>query len=302
MARSEASLDALITEARDPAGSDLDLRPTRELVRLMNEQDATVAAAVAAAAPALAEAIDAIAARLRGGGRLVYAGAGTSGRLAALDAAECETTFSTAPGQVVALLAGGPTATPAEQEAAEDDEAAGADAVRSLDVGASDAVVGVSASGRTPYVLGALAAANRAGALTVAVVSVEGSALEAAAEHVVTVVVGPEILAGSTRLKAGTAQKLVVNTLSTVVMIRLGKTFGNLMVDVNATNEKLRARVSRVVRDATGAEPGEVERALADAGGEAKTAIVSLLAGVDAQTARARLSDAGGAIRAAVDP
>ena len=302
MARSEASLDALITEARDPAGSDLDLRPTRELVRLMNEQDATVAAAVAAAAPALAEAIDAIAARLRGGGRLVYAGAGTSGRLAALDAAECETTVSTAPGQVVALLAGGPTATPAEQEAAEDDEAAGADAVRSLDVGASDAVVGVSASGRTPYVLGALAAANRAGALTVAVVSVEGSALEAAAEHVVTVVVGPEILAGSTRLKAGTAQKLVVNTLSTVVMIRLGKTFGNLMVDVNATNEKLRARVSRVVRDATGAEPGEVERALADAGGEAKTAIVSLLAGVDAQTARARLSDAGGAIRAAVDP
>jgi N-acetylmuramic acid 6-phosphate etherase len=301
MQRTEESLDLLVTEARDPAGSDLDLRPTEEIVRLMAELDAAVPAAVAAAAPSIAAAVDAIALRLRGGGRLVYAGAGTSGRLAALDAAECETTFSTAPGQVVALLAGGPLATPTEQEAAEDDRDAGAGAVRALAVGPADAVVGVSASGRTPYVLGAIGAAGAAGALTVALVSAAASELGSAAEHEIAVVVGPEILAGSTRLKAGTAQKLVLNMLSTVVMIRLGKTFGNLMVDVNATNEKLRARVARVVREATGADAAQVERALADAGGEAKTAIVSLLAGVDVPTARARLRASGGAIRAALD-
>jgi N-acetylmuramic acid 6-phosphate etherase len=268
----------------------------------MGAHDAAVPAAVAAASSAIAAAIDAIAERMRAGGRLVYVGAGTSGRLAALDAAECETTFSTAPGQVVALLAGGSLATPAEQEAAEDDEAAGAAAVGALAVGPLDTVVGVSASGRTPYVAGAIEAAVAAGALTVAVVSVPDSRLGAAAAHEIAVVVGPEILAGSTRLKAGTAQKLVLNMLSTVTMIRLGKTLGNLMVDVNATNEKLRARVLRVVREATGADPEAVERALAEADGEAKTAIVSLLAGIDAAAARERLREAGGAIRAALAP
>jgi N-acetylmuramic acid 6-phosphate etherase len=302
MPRADTSLDGLVTEARDPDGSDLDLRSTEEIVLLMGAHDAAVPAAVAAASSAIAAAIDAIAERMRAGGRLVYVGAGTSGRLAALDAAECETTFSTAPGQVVALLAGGSLATPAGQEAAEDDEAAGAAAVGALAVGPLDTVVGVSASGRTPYVAGAIEAALAAGALTVAVVSVPDSRLGSAAAHEIAVVVGPEILAGSTRLKAGTAQKLVLNMLSTVAMIRLGKTFGNLMVDVNATNEKLRARVLRVVREATGADPDAVERTLAEADGEAKTAIVSLLAGIDAAAARERLREAGGAIRTALGP
>jgi N-acetylmuramic acid 6-phosphate etherase len=300
MPRTHDPLDRLITEARDPGGSDLDLRPTEELVLLMSDREAAVPAAVAAAAPAIAAAIDDVVGRLRQGGRLVYVGAGTSGRLAALDAAECETTFSTTPGQVVALLAGGVLTTAAEQEAAEDDADAGGTAVRALEVGRADAVVGVSASGRTPYVLGALAAARAAGALTVALVSVDGSELGAGADHELAVVVGPEILAGSTRLKAGTAQKLVLNMLSTISMIRLGKTFGNLMVDVDASNEKLRSRVLRVVREATGAEPEEVERALAETGGDAKAAIVSLLAGVDAETAGERLRAAGGDVRAAL--
>jgi N-acetylmuramic acid 6-phosphate etherase len=293
-------LDRLVTEARDANGADLDLRATAELVQLMNAADATVAAAVAAAGGQIAAAVDAVAARMGRGGRLVYVGAGTSGRLAAVDAAECESTFSTAPGQVTALVAGGPAGPPAAQEAAEDDGAAGAEELAMLNIGALDAVVGVSASGRTPYVVGALEAAAARGALTAAVVSAPDSELGRLADHEIVVLVGPEVLTGSTRLKAGTAQKLVLNTMSTIVMIRLGKTFGNLMVDVYATNEKLRARVRRIVREATGAAPAEVDRALADAGGEAKVAIVALLAGIDAASARERLTAAGGVVRTAL--
>jgi N-acetylmuramic acid 6-phosphate etherase len=294
------ALQELITEARAARSADYDLRTTRELVELMNAEDATVAAAVGSAGAAIAAAIEAIVPRLAGGGRLIYAGAGSSGRIAALDAAECESTFSTEPGQVVALLAGGPLAPPAEQEAAEDDAQAGAREIRDLGVGEADAVVGVSASGRTPYVLGALREAAEAGALTVCVVSVPDSELAGIADHELAVVVGPEFVAGSTRLKAGTAQKLVLNTISTVSMIRLGKTYGDLMVDVNATNEKLRARVLRTVSQATGASEDEAERALAAADGNAKVAIVSLLAGIDVDTARSRLATAGGSIRLAV--
>lgn len=294
-------LDRLVTEARDASGADLDLRSTAELVELMNAADATVAAAVAAAGETIAAAVDAIAGRLRRGGRLLYVGAGTSGRLAAVDAAECESTFSIQPGQVVALVAGGPLSPPTAQEAAEDDDRAGAAELAALDVTAVDAVVGISASGRTPYVLGALRAAAARGALTAAIVSAPESELGRLADHEIVVVVGPEVLTGSTRLKAGTAQKLVLNTISTIVMIRLGKTFGNLMVDVYATNEKLRARVRRIVREATGAPPEAVERALAEAGGEAKVAIVTLLAGIDADSARARLAAAQGAVRTALE-
>jgi N-acetylmuramic acid 6-phosphate etherase len=222
----------------------------------------------------------------------VYVGAGTSGGLAALDAEECETTFSTAPGQVVAITA--------KDTAAEDDREAGAAEVRELQVSDADAVVGISASGRTPYVLGALEAANDVGAFTMALVSSEGSELARLVDHEIVVVVGPEFIAGSTRLKAGTAQKLVLNAISTISMIRLGKTFGNLMVDVAAENEKLRARVHRIVRTATGAPSEDVDEALDAAGGEAKVAIVTLLAGVDAPTARERLRDAGGNVRTAL--
>jgi N-acetylmuramic acid 6-phosphate etherase len=260
-----------------------------------------VATSVAASAGELSAAIDAISARLADGGRLVYVGAGTSGRLAAVDAAECQPTFSAPPELVVALVAGGSDGSPLAQEAAEDDAEAGARDVATLAVGPADAVVGISASGRTPYVVGALEAAAAAGAETVAVVSVPDSELGRLARHEVPVVVGPEILAGSTRLKAGTAQKLVLNTISTISMIRLGKTFGDLMVDVNATNDKLRARVRRIVAQATGAPPDAVRDALAAAGGNAKVAIVSLLADVDAETARARLADAGESIRLALD-
>src|SRR5919198_721696 len=225
----------------------------------MNRADAEVPAAVGAAGAQIAAAIEAIVARLARGGRLVYVGAGSSGRIAALDAAECESTFSTEPGQVVALVAGGLLATPTEQATAEDDAEAGASEVATLGVGEADAVVGVSASGRTPYILGALRGAADAGALTAALVSVPDSELARLTDHEIAVVVGPEFLAGSTRLKAGTAQKLVLNTISTVSMIRLGKTFGDLMVDVSAGNEKLRERVRRTVRLATGASEAEVE-------------------------------------------
>ena len=298
----ERSLDELVTEARGEAATDYDARPTLELVESMNREDATVAGVVGAAAPELAAAIDAIVERLARGGRLVYAGAGSSGRIAALDAAECESTFSTEPGQVTALVAGGPLASPLEQEAAEDDGEAGARELRALGVGPADAVVAISASGRTPYAVGAARAASEAGAVVVCVVSCPDSELAGIAEHEVAVVVGPEFVAGSTRLKAGTAQKLVVNTISTISMIRLGKTFGDLMVDVSAGNEKLRERVRRTVRLATGASGADVERALADAGGNAKVAIVSLLSGLDAATARSRLAEANGNVRRALLP
>jgi len=297
----DTPLDALATEAGGEPGADYDLRPTLELVELMSTEDATVPAAVAAAAGKIAETIEAIADSLGRGGRLIYVGAGSSGRIAALDASECESTFSTPPGKVASLLAGGSHASPLEQEAAEDDRDAGAAEVAALGLGAEDFVVGVSASGRTAYTVAAVEAAVAAGARTACVVSVAGSELEAVVDHPIVVVVGPEFLAGSTRLKAGTAQKLVLNMLSTISMIRLGKTFGNLMVDVAATNEKLRARVRRIVRAATGAEPDDVDAALAASDGDAKVAIVSLLADVGPDEARTRLDGAGQSIRQALE-
>ncbi|HEV3402945.1 MAG TPA: N-acetylmuramic acid 6-phosphate etherase, partial [Gaiellaceae bacterium] len=278
-----------ITEFHRADRADLDLRSTLELVELINAEDATVAGAVHGIAGELAAAIDAVSERLARGGRLVYAGAGSSGRLALVDAAEVGPTFGVPAGQVVALVAGGPAAAATAQEAAEDDEAAGAADVVELAVGPDDAVVALSASGGTPYALGAARAALAVGALTVAVVCTEGSELGRLADHELVAVTGPEVIAGSTRMKAGTAQKLILNTISTVCMVRLGKTYGNLMVDVVATNAKLRGRVRRAIALATGAAPDEVEGALDAAGGEAKVAIVSLLAGVDAEAARARL-------------
>src|SRR5580765_4900727 len=251
-------LDTLVTEARR-ADTDYASRSTKDLVGLMNEEDASVPAAVAAVADELAAAIDAIVARLAAGGRLVYVGAGSSGRIAELDAEECEGTFSTEPGQVVALVAG----------------------------------AGLSSA--------ALEAAAEAGALTVALTAVEGSALAGTADHDLAVVVGAEFVSGSTRLKAGTAQKLVLNTISTVTMIRLGKTYGDLMVDVRSSNAKLAARARRVVQLATGVSDDEAERALAEADGSAKVAVVSLLAGVDTQAARERLERASGHVTAALE-
>jgi N-acetylmuramic acid 6-phosphate etherase len=294
--------DVSMTEAGSDPTAGYESRSTQELVELMNDADATVADAVAAASPAIAAVIDAIAERLREGGRLVYVGAGSSGLIAALDAAECEGTFATAPGLVSALVAGGATTSSLAQAAAEDDRDGGAEDIGALAVGRSDCVVGISASGGTPYVLGALETAARSGALTACVVSAAGSPLAEIVDHEIAVLVGPEFIAGSTRLKAGTAQKLVLNTISTISMIRLGKTYGNLMVDVVAANEKLRERVRLIVRAATGASFGEVDAAVIAAGGDARVAIVSLLAGVDATTARARLAGSGRDISRAVEP
>lgn len=293
--------DAVVTEAGSDPTVGYELRETHELVELMNAADATVAQAVAAVSSQIAAAIDAIAGRMLAGGRLVYVGAGSSGRIAALDASECEATFSMPPGVVVALVAGGETASPLVQAAAEDDRARGADEIASLRLSAVDAVVGVSASGTTRYVLGALDAAARAGALTACVASAPDSDLGSMVDHEIAVVVGPEFIAGSTRLKAGTAQKLVLNTISTVSMIRLGKTYGNLMVDVVAANEKLNERVRRIVAAASGASSAEVDDALAAAGGDARVAIVSLLAGIDVDKARDRLDETGRSIARALE-
>jgi N-acetylmuramic acid 6-phosphate etherase len=290
--QSPENLDRLVTEAGGAADAGYELRTTAELVELMGGADEEVPRVVREQSEAIARAIDAIAERLTAGGRLIYVGAGTSGGLAALDAEECETTFSTAPGQITALVAADP--------AVEDDRDAGSADLAAVAVTEADAVVGISASGRTPFVLGAVEAAGGAGALTVALVSAEGSELARVTDLEIAVVVGPEFIAGSTRLKAGTAQKLVLNAISTISMIRLGKTFGNLMVDVAAANEKLRARVRRIVRTATGASAEEVDAALDAADGDAKVAIVVLLAGVDAPTARRRLEQADGNVRLAL--
>jgi N-acetylmuramic acid 6-phosphate etherase len=290
-----------ITEGRVEEHADLDLRPTQELVELVNEEDAKVPAAVRGVAAPLAAAIDAIVQRLERGGRLVYVGAGSSGRLALVDATECGPTFGLPPGRVLAIVAGGPQAAAVAQEAAEDDVEAGRADVAAAGVTAVDAVVAVSASGRTPYVLGGASAAAQADALTVGVVCAPDSELGRAVEHEIVAVVGPELIAGSTRLKAGTAQKLILNTISTVTMVRLGKTFGNLMVDVVASNEKLRGRAKRTVALATGAAPDEVESALEAARGDVKVAIVALSAGVGTEEARIRLKAARGSVRRSLD-
>ncbi len=273
--------------------SELDLRTTREIVGALNAEDATVAGAVAEAGDALAAAIDAIAERLARGGRLIYVGAGTSGRLAALDAAECGPTFGSRPGEVVAVVAN-------DDEDAEDDTVAGVADLGALAVAADDVVVGVSASGSTPYTVAALEAAGETGALRVAVVCVRGSALAGAADHEIAVVVGPEAVAGSTRLKAGTAQKLVLNTISTVTMVRLGRTYAGLMVGVSPENTKLRERARRNLMIASGADEADVDAALAAADNDGRVALVTLLAGVEPDVARERLAEAGGSVRAAL--
>jgi N-acetylmuramic acid 6-phosphate etherase len=290
-----------VTERYVSDRADLDLRPTLDLVELINDEDANVAAAVRGASPAIAAAIDAIVARLEAGGRLVYVGAGSSGRLALVDAAECGPTFGVPPEQVVAIVAGGSGALAVAQEAAEDDAEAGAADVAAAGVASRDALVALSASGTTPYVLGAARAAGEAGALTVGVVCAAGSPLGDLVEHEIVAVVGPEVLAGSTRMNAGTVQKLVLNTISTVSMVRLGKTYGNLMVDVVASNAKLRARARRAVELASGASERDAEAALEAAGGEVKVAIVSLLSGLDASGARSRLEASGGVLRRALE-
>ncbi|MFD7677835.1 N-acetylmuramic acid 6-phosphate etherase [Streptomyces sp. NPDC060187] len=295
-----AELETLTTEAFRPELSEIDRLPTLEIARLMNGEDATVPTAVAAQLPLIAAAIDGIAERMARGGRLVYAGAGTAGRLGVLDASECPPTFNTDPAQVVGVIAGGPTALSTSIEGAEDSKELAAADLDALALTADDTVVGVSASGRTPYAVGAVEHARSHGALTIGLSCNAHSPLAAAADHGIEVVVGPELLTGSTRLKSGTAQKLVLNMLSTITMIRLGKTYGNLMVDVRASNEKLRARSRRIVALATGASDEEIEQALAATYGEVKNAILTILGDVDGPEAARLLEESQGHLRAAL--
>ncbi|MFI7124518.1 N-acetylmuramic acid 6-phosphate etherase [Nonomuraea sp. NPDC050153] len=286
-------LPELSTEQSDPRYSQIDRLPTEQIARLMNQADAAVPAAVAVAIPAISAAIDAISARMVEGGRLLYVGAGTSGRLAVLDASECPPTFGTDPSLVQGIIAGGPEALTRSVEGAEDDPVAGAAALKDLEVGPLDSVVGVSASGRAPFVLGALAEAASRGALTVGLSCNDGAPLSAAAEHAIEVVVGPEVVTGSTRLKAGTAQKLVLNMISTISMVKLGRTYGNKMIEMSAMNNKLAGRALRMVSDITGADLKTAETALDAAGGQAKIAVLMIQHGLDAEGARALLESHG---------
>ncbi|MCX5429959.1 N-acetylmuramic acid 6-phosphate etherase [Streptomyces sp. NBC_00257] len=295
-----AQLATLTTEAFRPELAEIDQLDTIEIARIMNGEDQSVPAAVGARLPEIASAIDGTAERMARGGRLIYAGAGTAGRLGVLDASECPPTFNTDPSEVIGLIAGGPTAMVKAVEGAEDSKELAAADLDALDLTADDTVVGISASGRTPYAIGAVEHARSKGALTIGLSCNADSALGAAAEHGIEVVVGPELLTGSTRLKAGTAQKLVLNMLSTITMIRLGKTYGNLMVDVRASNEKLRARSRRIVSLATGASDEEIEAALAATDGEVKNAILTILGQVDGPTAASLLTASDGHLRAAL--
>ena len=292
-------LAGLVTEQRRADLADLDLRDTSDLVALMAEDQAEGIAAIVAARDDVAAAIDAVVERLRRGGRLIYIGAGTAGRMGVLDAAECPPTFNT--DRVVGILAGSAGAMHAAREAAEDDAAAGANDLAALAVSLDDAVVGIAASGRTPYTIGAVRHAAEVGALTIGISSNPAAELSRYVDHPIELVTGPEIIAGSTRLKAGTAQKVVLNVISTIAMIRVGKTFGDLMVDMRATNAKLRDRARRIVADATGVAPLDAERALDAAGGNVKVAIVTLFTGVEAAEAAVRLQAHGGVVRAAVE-
>jgi N-acetylmuramic acid 6-phosphate etherase len=288
------------TEQRHSGSDDIDVLSTPEMVRVMNRADGEVHLAVKVVLPMIADAIDEISSRLQTGGRLIYMGAGTSGRLGVLDASECPPTFNADPGQVVGLIAGGDRALRTSVEAVEDDPRAGQAALADLNFGSADAVVGLAASGSTPYVIGGLQYARELGALTVCVVCVQDPVLAEFSDIVINPIVGPEVITGSTRLKAGSAQKMVLNMLSTGTMIRLGKTYGNLMVDLQATNAKLRARARRIVQQACEISESAADEALLACDGEVKTAIVMVSCGCTPVEARQRLTKAAGIVRAAL--
>lgn len=288
------------TERVHPDHADLDLLEAAALVNVLvlDQQDALNA--VQAAAPALARAVEAALGRLQAGGRLIYAGAGTSGRLGVLDATELTPTFSWPPERAVPLIAGGERAIRQAVEGAEDDEAAGTVDAQAVNIGPLDVLIAVAASGTTPYALGAVRAARQAGALAIALANNPGTPLLHAADCPILLDTGPEVISGSTRLKAGTAQKIALNTLSSALMVRLGKVYGNLMVDVKSTNAKLEDRAVRLVRHATDADEATAKAVLNSAGGSVKTALVMLRLGITAAEAEARLTAAGGHARAAL--
>jgi N-acetylmuramic acid 6-phosphate etherase len=290
-----------ITEQENPRTAGIGSLPTADIVHLMNEEDARVAAAVEGALPEVTQAVDAIVERLRGGGRLFYVGTGTSGRLGVLDASECPPTFGVAPELVQAVIAGGYDATYRAVEASEDDTAAGAADLEARGVTGRDAVVGIAASGRTPYTVGAIEHARGLGAFTAAVTCVPDSAITRAAEVSIVAVVGPEVIAGSTRLKAGTAQKMVLNMLSTAAMIRLGYVSGNRMTNLQARNTKLRARAVRVLCAESGLDERSASEALDAAGYDLRTALVMTRTGRTRVEAERALVESNGVIEQAIE-
>ncbi len=293
-------LSQMITEGRNPASQNIDELSTEAMLRVINDEDKKVALAVEAIMPQIAAAVDAICAAFQAGGRLIYCGAGTSGRLGILDASECPPTFGTPREQVIGLIAGGHTAILQAVENAEDNREQGAQDLKDIHFSRHDVLVGIAASGRTPYVLGALAYANELGATTVSLTCNPGSAMSQVAAIALTPVVGPEVVTGSSRMKAGTAQKLVLNMLTTGSMIRSGKVYGNLMVDVEATNQKLVQRQVNIVMQATDCDEATASAALTACGGHCKTAILMVLADLAADEAKALLSQHQGFIRQAL--
>jgi N-acetylmuramic acid 6-phosphate etherase len=293
-------LEHLTTESRNPASEDLDGLTPIEIVRLINSEDAKVAAAVAVEADAIARAIEVIADRLGRGGRLIYIGAGTSGRLGVLDAAECPPTFNSPPEQVVGVIAGGYRALTTSVEGAEDQYEMGSADLKTVSLAANDVLVGIATSGRTPYVIGGLEYARSVGAYTIGISCNQASELAANCDLTIAPIVGPEVVSGSTRMKAGTATKMVLNMLSTGAMIRLGKTFGNLMIDLRASNSKLADRARRIVRAITNLSDQDSERLLRECGGEVKTAIVSHYTGYSFAESKHLLATSDGHLRAAL--
>lgn len=295
------NLDRLATEQSNPRTVEIDILPTVDALMLLNDEDRDVPEAVRRVIPAIGRAVDRVVEAMREGGRLVYVGAGTSGRLGCLDASEIPPTYGMDPGRVVGLIAGGDGALRRSIEGAEDSRDLGAEDLRALNLTPADVVCGVAASGRTPYVLGALEYARSIGAATLGLTTNSPSEMDDAVDILMAPVVGPEPISGSTRMKSGTAQKLVLNMLSSMVMVRLGKTYGNLMVDVRPTNAKLVHRAHRLIGAVTGVDAAEAERLLIASGKEVKLAILMGLTGLDRDTSLARLSRAEGVLRRVKD-
>lgn len=295
------NLNMKITETRNPASEKLDTKSTVEIIKLINKEDATVATSVAKTIPEITELVEAIVPRMRKGGRIIYVGAGTSGRLGIIDAVECVPTFSLEPGRVVGILAGGEDAMFRAKEGIEDSQIKGEEAIKKHSVGELDTVIGIAASGSTPYVIGAVKAAKKLGALTGALVCNYNSDLAENVDYKIRAVVGPEVLTGSTRLKAGTAQKMILNTISTTVMIRLGKVYNNLMVDLKATNAKLRERARGIVTEITGINMNQADEILKAADYEVKEAIIMIERGCELKEAKKLLGENQGDLRSIIE-
>jgi N-acetylmuramic acid 6-phosphate etherase len=295
-----SELERLVSEDRNPRTRDIDLLPTIDILHKINDEDSGVPAAIEKVIPEIAAAVDRIVGAFQKGARLVYMGAGTSGRLGVLDATECPPTFGVPEGMVVGLIAGGPDALVRAAEGAEDDPKQGMQALQDIKLTADDVVIGIAVSGRTPYVVGGLTYARQVGAATVALSCNPRSVIAGMADIAISPLVGPEVLAGSTRLKSGTAQKLVLNMLTTASMIRIGKSYQNLMVDLNPSNRKLLARAVRIVMHTTGCSAQQARHALHQTGNDVKLAILVTITGMGVEEARKALGNAGGFLRKAI--